>query len=72
MDATKTRVDDWDHMNHEMEEAISGGSVTTRAISSERVVRMVSLEGRIVAMNAPSGLGRHCVDAGEKKRLALA
>lgn len=32
-------------------------------------MRRVSLEGRRVAMNAPSGLGRDCVDAGYRELL---
>jgi len=57
------RVDDSDHTNQDIEDASSGGSVITRVISRDRVARMLSFEGRIVAMYAPSGLGRDCVDA---------
>jgi hypothetical protein len=33
-------------------------------ISRERVSRMLNVEGKIVAIYAPSGLGRDCFDAG--------
>lgn len=46
-----------DHENHSIEVASSGGRDITRVISRERVARMLSLEGRTVAMYAPSGLG---------------
>ncbi len=57
------RLEDSDHKNQETEAASSGGSDITRVISRDRVARMLSLEGRRVAMWAPSGLGRDWVDA---------
>ena len=63
MDASRIRVDDSDQRNQVMEAASSEGRDTMCAISRERVVRILSFEERMVAMNAPSGLGRHCVDA---------
>lgn len=56
-DATRMRVEDADHRNHDIELARSGGRVTTRVVSRERVLRMVSFEVRMVAMDEPSGLG---------------
>jgi hypothetical protein len=41
----------------------SGGREITRANSRERVARMLSFDGRIVAMYAPLGLGRDWLDA---------
>jgi hypothetical protein len=35
-------------------------------ISRERVSRMLNVEGKIVAIYAPSGLRRDCFDAGHK------
>ncbi len=55
---TRIRVDDSDQKNQEIEAASSGGRDITRVISRDRVARMLSLEGRTVAMYAPSGLGR--------------
>jgi hypothetical protein len=50
-------LDDGDHRNHCIEEAISVGSVITRKISRERVERRITFELSIVAIYAPSGLG---------------
>ena len=41
-----------------MDAAISGGRDITRNISRERVSRILSLDGWIVAIKAPFGLGR--------------
>ena len=62
-DPTSTRFDDADHRNQEIEAANSGGRAITRTISRERVSRMLNVEGKIVAMYAPSGLGSDCLDA---------
>jgi hypothetical protein len=70
-DPTSIRFDDSDHKNQEIEAASSDGRDITRVISRERVVRMLSLEGRIVAMYAPSGLGRDWLDAGSQYWLAV-
>jgi hypothetical protein len=71
--AEKMRMCSWELMRSRWEEGdqrklvicavSSAGRGMTRVVSRERVVRRVSLEGRRVAMNAPSGLGRDCVDA---------
>ena len=66
---TSTRLEDSDHKNQEIEAASSDGRDITRVISRDRVARMLSLEGRTVAMNAPSGLGRDWVDAGYQEWL---
>jgi hypothetical protein len=58
------RFDDSDHRNQEIEDASSGGRDMTRVISRDRVARMLSLDRRMVAMYAPSGLGRDWVEAG--------
>src|SRR5450756_1055895 len=60
---TSIRFEDSDHKNQEIEDTSSGGREITRVISRDRVARMLSLEGRTVAMYAPSGLGRDWVDA---------
>jgi hypothetical protein len=52
-----------DHRNHNIDVANSGGSKMTRVVSRDRVVLILSFEGRIVAMYAPSGLGRDWEDA---------
>lgn len=70
VDASKIRVDEADHRNQEMEHKSSGGRVTTRKVSRERVSRMLSLEESIVAMYAPSGLGIDWVDAGNQKHVS--
>lgn len=57
-EARSIRVEDADHRNHEIDDASSGGRDITRVTSKERVARILSLEGRIVAMCVPSGLGR--------------
>jgi hypothetical protein len=53
----RTRAEEGDHRNQEIEAASSGGRDITRRFCRERVDRMLSCDGRIVAMNAPSGLG---------------
>jgi CRISPR/Cas system-associated protein endoribonuclease Cas2 len=53
------RVELSDHRHQVVEDKNSGGSVTARTISSERVARMISLVGKTVAMYAPFGLGKH-------------
>lgn len=58
VEATRIRFEDSDHKNHEIDVASSGGRDITRIISRERVARMLSLEGRIVAIYSPFGLGR--------------
>jgi glutamine cyclotransferase len=55
--------DDGDQMNQIIDAEKVSGSAVARLISRERVVRIMSLEGRMVAMDAPSGLGRECSDA---------
>lgn len=55
---TSIRVEEGDQRNQEIESASSDGREITRNISRERVDRMLSFEGRIVATHAPSGLGR--------------
>jgi hypothetical protein len=62
-DPTSIRLEDSDHKNQETEAASSGGRDITRIISRDRVARMLSLEGRTVAMYTPSGLGKDWVDA---------
>ena len=62
-EAKSIRAEDADHKNHRMDDASSAGSDITRVTSRERVARILSFEGRIVAMYAPSGLGRDWVDA---------
>jgi hypothetical protein len=70
-DPTSIRFEDSDHKNHETEAASSGGRDITRVISRDRVVRMLSLEGRTVAMYAPSGLGRDWDDARDQELSAM-
>ena len=62
-DATSSRFEDFDHRNHDIEEASSGGRFITCVISRDRVSRMLSFEGKRVAINAPFGLGRDWLDA---------
>ena len=63
--ARSTRLESSDHMNHDTEDASSGGIVAFRIVSRERVARIMSFVGRMIAMYAPFGLGTHCVDAVE-------
>jgi hypothetical protein len=65
------RFEDSDHKNQEIEAANSGGRGITRVISRDRVARMLSLQGRIVAMCAPSGLGRDWAEAGHREESVL-
>jgi hypothetical protein len=65
-DPTSTRFDDADHKNQEIEATSSEGRDITRMISRERVSRMLRVEGKIIAMYAPSGLGSDCLDAGHQ------
>jgi hypothetical protein len=65
-DPTSTRFDDADHRNQEIEATSSEGRDITRMISRERVSRMLRVEGKIIAMYAPSGLGSDCLDAGRQ------
>lgn len=69
-DPRSIRFDDSDHRNQEIDAASSGGRDITRMISRDRVARMLSFEGRMVAMYAPLGLGRDWVDAGHQDSLA--
>ena len=69
-EARSSRFDDGDQRNQAIEEDNSGGRETTRLISRERVSRMLSLDGRIVATYAPSGLGRDCEDAKFSSRVS--
>lgn len=62
-EATRTRVDDGDHKNHVTDAASSGGSAMTRVVWRELVERIVSPDGRTVAMCAPLGLGKDWVEA---------
>ena len=57
VEASKMRFEDSDHTNQCMDATTSGGSDITRVTSNDRVSRMLSLDGRTVAMNAPFGLG---------------
>jgi hypothetical protein len=52
------RFEDSDQRNQCTDAATSGGRDITRIISNDRVSRMLSLDGRIVAMYVPFGLGR--------------
>lgn len=70
-DATNTRFEDDDHKNEITDVVSSGGSVTARATSSERVSLIINFDGRIVTMCAPFGLGRDCVDATEQDQLKI-
>ena len=63
VEASRIRLDVSDHRNQCTDAATSGGREITRVISKDRVSRILSLEGRIVAINAPSGLGRDCIEA---------
>jgi hypothetical protein len=63
VEASRMRLDDSDHRNQCTDAATSGGREITRVTSKDRVSRMLSLEGRIVAINAPLGLGRDWVEA---------
>lgn len=63
MEETSIRLDDGDHKNQCMDAEKSTGKLITRIISRERVARMMSFEGRTVAIYAPSGLGNECADA---------
>lgn len=49
-DANNILLEDADHRNQLIDAASSDGSDMTRAISRERVSRMLSLEGKTVAM----------------------
>lgn len=62
-DAIRSLVDDADHRNQFTDAASSAGRDITRVVSRERVSRMLSLEGKTVAICAPSGLGMDCADA---------
>lgn len=63
VEATRRRFEDSDHRNQCTDAATSGGRDITRAISRDRVSRMLILEGRMVAMYAPFGLGRDRLEA---------
>ena len=63
VEATRMRFDVSDHKNQCTEAATSGGRDITRATSNERVSRMLRLEGKMVAIYPPLGLGRDCDDA---------
>lgn len=60
---SRTRLDEGDQINDWRFEVKSADRAMTRVISRERVPRIVSFEGRAVAMYAPSGLGSECADA---------
>jgi hypothetical protein len=68
--AMRMRLESSDHRDHDIDDASSGGIVMVRTISSERVDRMMSFVGRMMARNAPFGLGRHWVDAIIKKNVS--
>ena len=70
VDATRSRVEEADHKNQDIELESSGGRVITRRISRERVSRMLSLEESMVAMYAPSGLGTDWVEARNQKHVS--
>jgi hypothetical protein len=61
--ASSSLLEEFDHKNQFIDAASSEGSDITRVVSSDRVSRMLSLEGKIVAIYAPSGLGRDCTEA---------
>lgn len=63
VEATRIRSDEGDHRNQFIEAESSEGREMTREMSRERVSLMLSLEGKMVAMFAPFGLGREWVDA---------
>ena len=63
MEAKRMRFEDSDHRNQCTDAATSGGRETTRVISKDRVSRILSLDGRIVAMYALLGLGSDCAEA---------
>lgn len=57
-EAIRMRFDDSDHKNQCTDAATSGGRAMARDISRVRVSRMLSLDGSMVAIQAPFGLGR--------------
>jgi len=59
----RMRWEDGDQRKLVMEVEKAAGRGMTRAVWRERVVRIVSLEGRIVAMKVPSGLDREWAEA---------
>jgi hypothetical protein len=59
----RMRWEDGDQRKLVMEVERAAGRGMTRVVWRERVVRIVSLEGRIVAMKAPSGLGSEWAEA---------
>jgi len=63
VEETRTRVDEADHKNQDIEFESSGGRVITRRISRVRVSRILTLVESMVAMYAPSGLGTVWVEA---------
>lgn len=60
---SKIRWDEEDQRKLDIEAEKAAGSGMTRVVWRERVVRMVSLEGRTVAMCVPSGLGTEWTEA---------
>ena len=62
-DAARILSEDSDQRNQFTNAANSGGSDITRTVSRERVVRILSFDGKRVAINSPLGLGRECKDA---------
>lgn len=66
MEARRIRLESNDHRNHFIEVEKSVGIVIVRRISSDCVSRMLSFEGRTVAMYAPLGLGKAWDDARAK------
>lgn len=58
-EAISMRLEEGDHRNDVTDAAVSSdGSDMARVISRERVSRILSFDGRIVAIYSPLGLGR--------------
>lgn len=60
--AKSTWSEEGDHWNQVIIER-SAGRVIARIVSRVRVERIINLEGRMVAMYAPLGLGKDCPEA---------
>lgn len=62
-DAKRSRFEDFDHRNQDIEETSSEGRGITRVTSRDRVSRMLIFAGKRVAINAPFGLGADWLEA---------
>lgn len=62
-EASSIRLESDDQINRCVAVVKSADNVITRSISSERVSRILSFDGSMVAMYAPSGLGKARDDA---------